>query len=158
MLQNASGPGLLGKVEASVKSCRQARHAVSLALLELDHAESGLTHVHRAMDRLQSMMQAVVDQDGRVIQVADDRFAVIFEGCDRQPAIELTRQLVRSVRQWSATQAATNGHALSLSAGVATLAMPPKNFPCRELIDAAERCLHGAQRSGGDSVKSIDIY
>jgi GGDEF domain-containing protein/DNA-binding Xre family transcriptional regulator len=154
-LRIASGPALLGHVEAAVKSCRQARHAVSLALLELDHSENV---VQRAMDRLQAMMQAIVDQDGRVMQVADDRFAVVFEGCDRQPAIESTRQLVRSVRQWGATQVTTDGHALSLSAGVATLAMPPRNFPCRELIDAAERCLHGAQRSGGDSVKSIDIY
>lgn len=103
-------------------------------------------------------MHAIVVDEGRLMQVGDDRFAVVFEGCERQPAVELARQLVRCVRQWSAEQTATQGHAISLSAGIATLAMPPKNFPCQDLIDAAERCLHGVQLSGGDSVKSIDIY
>lgn len=162
-LHDVSARELLVSIEAAVKTCRQARHAVSLALLELDHSDSvamriGLTQVHRTMSRLQSIMRAIVVDDGRLMQVDDYRFAVVFEGCDRQPAIELTRRLVRCALEWSAAQAATHGHAMSLSAGVATLAMPPKNFPCQELIDAAERCLHGAQLSGGDSVKSIDIY
>ncbi|MDA1052795.1 MAG: HDOD domain-containing protein [Planctomycetota bacterium] len=162
-LRQVSAPSLLGSVEAAVKACRQARRAVSLALLELDHSESVAmridpAQVHRTMDRLQSMMHAIVVDDGKLMQVDDYRFAVVFEGCDRQPAVELTRQLVRCARQWSVGQAETHGHTLSLSAGVATLTMPPKNFPCQELIDAAERCLHGVQLSGGDSVKSIDIY
>ena len=92
------------------------------------------------------------------MQVDEYRFAVVFEGCERQPAVELARQLVRCSREWSTEQASALGHSMSLSAGVATLAMPPKNFPCQELINAAERCLHGVQLSGGDSVKSIDIY
>ncbi len=158
-----SGPTLLGNVESAVQSCRQARHALSLALLELDHADTvamhiGTSQVGRTMDRLQFVMQAILEGEGRVIHMDNSRFAVVFEGCDRQPAVDFTRQLVRCARKWSADQPTTHGHALSLSAGVATLAMPPKNFPTQELIDAAERCLHGVQLSGGDSVKSIDIY
>lgn len=162
-LQHVSSSVLVGHVEAAVKACRQARHALSLALLELDHPDTlaarlGPAHIVSMMNRLQSIMHAIVVDEGRLMQVGDDRFAVVFEGCERQPAVELARQLVRCVRQWSAEQTATQGHAISLSAGIATLAMPPKNFPCQDLIDAAERCLHGVQLSGGDSVKSIDIY
>lgn len=162
-LRQVATPALLGHVEAAVKACRQARHALSLALLELDHSDTlteriGPTQIARTMTRLQSIMHAIVVDDGRLLQVGEYRFAVAFEGCERQPAVELTRQLVRCVRQWSSEQTTTQGHAISLSGGVATLAMPPKNFPCQELIDAAERCLHGVQLSGGDSVKSIDIY
>jgi len=162
-LQHVSAPALLGSVEAAVKACRQARHGLSLAILELDHCETlasriSAAQVSHTIGRLQSIMHAIVVDDGRLMQVADYRFAAIFEGCDRQPAVEMARQLVRCVRQWSTEQTAIQGHAISLSAGVATLAMPPKNFPCQELIDAAERCLHGVQLSGGDSVKSIDIY
>jgi HD-like signal output (HDOD) protein/GGDEF domain-containing protein len=161
--QPSPTPTLLGSVDTAVKSCRQARHAVSLAILELDHADSlatqvGTTSLRRNMNRLQSILHAIVVDDGRLMQVDEYRLAVIFEGCERQPAVELARQLVRCTREWSAEHAATHGHSLSLSAGVATLAMPPKNFPCQELINAAERCLHGVQLSGGDSVKSIDIY
>lgn len=162
-LRQVSAPALLASVEAAVKACRQARHAVSLALLELDHSASlaalgDITTVHRTMNRLESIMHAIVVDDGRLLRIGDFRFAVVFEGYDRQPAVELTRQLVRCAREWSAEQAASHVYSMSLSAGVATLAMPPKNFPCQELIRAAERCLHGVQLSGGDSVKSIDIY
>lgn len=162
-LRLVSAPELLACVEAAVKASRQARHAVSLALLELDHADrlaafGDITKVHRAMNRLESIMHAIVVDDGRLMRIGDFGFAVVLEGYDRQPAVDLTRQLVRCAREWSAEQAASHGRSMSLSAGVATLAMPPKNFPCQELIRAAERCLHGVQLSGGDSVKSIDIY
>ena len=162
-LRQVPAPSLLSSVESAVLSCRQARHALSLVVLELDHADGlvtqiGTTPLRRAMNRLQSILHAIVVDDGRLTQVDEYRFAVIFEGCDRQPAVELARQLVRCAREWSTEHAATHGHAMSLSAGVATLAMPPKNFPSQELINAAERCLSGVQLSGGDSVKSIDIY
>jgi hypothetical protein len=42
--------------------------------------------------------------------------------------------------------------------GAATLALPPRNFPPHELIEAAWRCLTGARAAGGNTVKSIDIY
>jgi hypothetical protein len=48
-----------------------------------------------------------------------------------------------------------NPSELTLSAGLATLEFPPRNFPPRQLIDAAQRCLDGAQLSGGDTLKSI---
>lgn len=163
LVRSVSASAFLGTIETSVKSCRQMRQPISLCLLELDHAEDitaqlGPDQVTTILNRLQPMMHAIVVDDGRLVQVGDHRFAVILERAERQPAVELTRQLVRCVREWSGEQAATHGHALTVSAGVATLAMPPKNFPCLALFDAAERCLNGVQLSGGDSVKSIDIY
>jgi hypothetical protein len=44
---------------------------------------------------------------------------------------------------------------MTLSAGLATLEVPPRNFQPHQLIDAAWRCLSGAQLSGGDTLKSI---
>ena len=40
---------------------------------------------------------------------------------------------------------------------LATVSLPPKNFPARELIDRADRCLYAARAAGGDCVKSIEI-
>ena len=34
------------------------------------------------------------------------------------------------------------------SAGVATVALPPKNFPPHDLLETAHRCLSAAQSSG----------
>ncbi len=163
LVRSVSAPAFRARVETAVKACRQRRQPLSLCLLELDHVDSvadklGEAQVTRMINRLQPMMHAIIVDEGRLVQVDEHRFAVIYEGAERQPAVELTRQLVRCVRDWSGEQAATHSHPLSFSAGVATLGMPPKNFPCQELIDAAERCLNGVQLSGGDSVKSIDIY
>ena len=47
---------------------------------------------------------------------------------------------------------------LTLSVGVATVSLPPKNFPARDLLAAADRCLYGSRASGGGVVKSIEIY
>ena len=47
---------------------------------------------------------------------------------------------------------------VTVSIGVASVALPPKNFPAAELIRAAERCLNGARLSGGNAVKSLEIY
>ena len=48
--------------------------------------------------------------------------------------------------------------ALKLDVGVATVAQPPKNFPPRDLLDGADRCLYASHASGGGVVKSIEIY
>jgi hypothetical protein len=60
------------------------------------------------------------------------------------------------VRSWSREQFPL-GSDLTLSAGLATLQCASKNYPASELITAAERCLTGAQLSGGDTVKSIEF-
>ncbi len=46
---------------------------------------------------------------------------------------------------------------VTLSVGVATVALPPKNFPAEDLLAAADRCLYGSRASGGGVVKSIEI-
>jgi GGDEF domain-containing protein len=154
-------PDLLQLVEAAVFSCRQARCALSLTLLEVDDADSfmlrqGPELAAQALRRLHVAMESIVDRDGRIVQCDDYRFAVLLENCERQYGVELARQLVAAARRRGST--AAGSIAFSLSAGLATLSVPSKNFQCEELIEAAERCLNGVRLSGGDSVKSIDIF
>jgi hypothetical protein len=47
---------------------------------------------------------------------------------------------------------------LNLDVGVATVAQPPKNFPPRDLLEGADRCLYASHASGSGVVKSIEIY
>ena len=47
---------------------------------------------------------------------------------------------------------------LKLDMGVATVVQLPKNFPPRDLLDGADRCLYASHASGGGVVKSIEIY
>ena len=156
-------PGILGHVTSSIAHCRKSRCAISLALIELDDYEplfltQGVDGVFQAVERLRSALAILLDGEGHLLQADDARFAVIMEDCDRQQAVALIRNLVQGIRRWSANHAAKRGSIRSISAGLATLSMPPKNFPTQELIDSAQRCLDGVKLSGGDSVKSLDIY
>ena len=47
---------------------------------------------------------------------------------------------------------------ISISVGVATVSLPPKNFRPDVLLESAGRCLAAAQQSGGNTLKSIGVY
>jgi GGDEF domain-containing protein len=84
-------------------------------------------------------------------------FAVILPDCERPRAVQLGQQLLDRVRQLPTSGPAADS-AISVSVGVATLSLPPKNFPPDELLERAARCLYGSRASGGGVVKSIEIY
>jgi hypothetical protein len=69
----------------------------------------------------------------------------------------MVRQILGNVKSWRMPGTISQETEITLSAGVATLALPPKNYPPQQLIDAAHRCLGGAQLSGGGNVKSIEF-
>lgn len=155
-------PSLTVHVSAAVTACRQARCGLSLLLVEVDDFSThmlmrGLDGAEQLVRHLRSVIDRTHGGDGRVVILNEIRFAVLLPSYERQAAVELARNLVSNVRSWSLEEAQRGNPAISISAGLATLAMPPKNFPADELVEAAERCLNGVQLSGGDSVKSIDI-
>jgi PleD family two-component response regulator len=86
------------------------------------------------------------------------QFAVILPDCDRRQAVDASNELVAGVRDAASLSVASCAAVATVSIGVASVALPPKNFPAAELIRAAERCLGGARLSGGNAVKSIEIY
>ena len=156
-------PGLSGLVAASVAACRQARLPISLAYVELDEYESsvvigGMAGTQQTVDVLGRSIAGMLGDDGQCVQVHDARFAIILKGYERQAAVEAIRDLLTAVRKWSLDKSQRGRTTVSISAGLATLSMPPKNFPARELMDAAEHCLDGAQLSGGDGLKSREVY
>jgi HD-like signal output (HDOD) protein/GGDEF domain-containing protein len=152
--------GLLSHVTAAVGHCRQSRSAVSLLLAEIDDFETllitqGIEQANHLLHMLASAIEVTTDEEGKLLQLQEARLALILKGYDRQKTVGLTRRLLEGVRYWSREN---NGPSFSISVGIAALALPPKNFPSQELIDAAERCLSGVQLSGGDGLRSIDIY
>ena len=154
-------PGLVGRVAAAIQRCRQFRCPVSLALLEVDAFSDmlvrlGPTKTTDLVHRLRLALADWTSQRTAAVLISDSSFALVWEDCPRNEAVRLVRQALVSVKGWSHSQsdaAAT----ISLSAGLATIEFPPKNFPAPELVRAAERCLAGAQLSGGDAVKSIEL-
>lgn len=152
--------GLVAAIQSAANRCRQGRRPLSLLLAEIDHAESLGTDrsdsaVRPWVHRLGAAIREIIGEDGVLLELPPARLAIVLEGYERQQAVTLSRQLLRAVSHWSAERAPVP---FSLSIGLASVAMPSRNVPIRELVEAAERCLHAVQYSHGDGVKSIDIY
>ena len=153
-------PGWVPELGPRSSGARQARRPVTLALLEIERFGDLL--VQFGPDRISELTHwlrvALADWTGQraeAILVSESCFALVWDDCPRNEGVRLARQALNEVKPWSRQQLA--GHAaIVLSAGLATVESPPKNYPTQELIDAAQRCLGGAELSGGDTVKSIE--
>ncbi|HMC12705.1 MAG TPA: HDOD domain-containing protein [Pirellulaceae bacterium] len=155
----AIDPGLASRVSAAVQQSRQTRTPFTLALFEIDHfgdvilelGPAGMTEVAYS---LQSALADWTSQPTEALLVSDSQLAMLWDDCPRSDAVQRARDCLAAVHPWSREQFPL-GADLTLSIGLATLESAPKNYPSHELINAAHRCLSGAQLSGGDSVKSI---
>ena len=87
-------------------------------------------------------------------QTSDSQFALILPCYDRWGGVEAANQLLRELRHIAAPSEASP--TMTISVGLAAVALPPKNFRAQDLIDSAERCLHAAKRCGGNALKSIE--
>ena len=158
----ASEPGLAGRVAAAINRCRLARGPLSLALLAVDGYSDLLLTLGPGgaadlVHWLRRDLAAWAGQRAPASLIGEATFALVWENCNRSDAVETVRQALASAKSWRMPGSAGQELEISLSAGVATLSLPPKNFPPQQLIDAAQRCLSGAQLSGGGTAKSIEF-
>jgi GGDEF domain-containing protein len=153
----------LGKLAAMVIACRQARCSLSLLLAEWNDVDQlVLTHGAAGFRRLRHLLEAACETIGhpRTACAAhhESGFAVILPDCDRRLGVELANHLIEHVRQLARGELRDQGPPPEISVGLATVALPPKNFPAQDLLEAADRCLYGSRASAGGVVKSIEIY
>lgn len=156
---NAGDTGLTGRVAAAIARCRQQRVPLSLALLEIDHFSDRLLEL--GPTRLAALVHALAQElpdwaglPGAAWRVSDSRLAVLWDDTSRSEAVAAVRTILGRVRPWAAGHFPLQGP-LTLSVGVAAVELVTRNFPAEQLVQAAHRCLTGAQLSGGDTVKSI---
>ncbi len=155
-------PGLVERLAAAVHAARQSRCPLSLLLAELDEIEQIV--LHRGVEWLALPVRFLeatcrrLDHSPAVcLPYGEAGFAVILVDCERQLAVGLGNQVVESFHRLQGRQAGTRP-LLRVSVGAASVALPPKNFPAADLLNAAARCLYGSHASGGGVVKSIEIY
>jgi GGDEF domain-containing protein len=159
-LAKAIDPGLLGAVAEMVRECRARRCELSMILAEIDpNQHETLVHgAGAAVAKLQSHARAIDHPEKALLEIGERQYALLLPDCDRRLAVQYGRELARSFSVARVVEEDEPASPLTLSVGVATVSVPPKNFPPEDLVDAAQRCLFGAQASGGNSVKSIEIY
>jgi hypothetical protein len=158
----ASEPGLAGRVTAAINRCRLARGPLSLALIAVDGYSDLLLTLGPGgaadlVHWLRRDLAAWAGQRAPASLTGEATFALVWENCSRSDAVETVRQALANAKSWRMPGTVGQDLEISLSAGVATLSLPPKNFPPQQLIDAAQRCLTGAQLSGGSTAKSIEF-
>jgi GGDEF domain-containing protein len=156
----AADPGLAGRVLAGVATCRAARASFSLLMLGLDRYDElilklGTQGASKVGGLVEAAVRAACDQADVLLPLGDGNYCVLLERRDRPRAATLGRDVMKGFARRVSRHLLPG--AATVSAGAATLALPPKNFSAFELIDAAQRCLSAAQHSGGDSLKSIDL-
>ncbi len=158
----AAEPGLSHQIAVAVAACRQSRCPLSLLLIELDRADrlmgSLSNNGFRELMRLFKSVCRGVDHPCAIcLQHGEVGFALILPDCERRAAVALGNHLVSEIR--SSAAVVDNAEAtVTVSVGAATVSLPPKNFQGDDLLAGAERCLYGSQASGGEVVKSIEIY
>lgn len=160
---DATQQGLVAAIAAEVSRCRKVRSSATLMLVELDQLNDGTTECQQDVEmavvrQLGVALQEIVGDAGVPLEIENGRFAVLLRGVDRPTAVELAWRTIDGVRHWPNLRSGNSQVAVSVSIGLATLSMAPRNFPAEEMLIAAERCLTGVRLSGGDGVKSIDIY
>ena len=158
-----AAPNLLDRLTGVVAICRPARRPLSLMLVKFSAGEDLLSTC--AKQEIATMRQVLgkvcgkVDHPGTIcLPHTEFGYALILPGAERQQAIELGNDLMRTVHTLATAAGVEQKDGLKLDVGVATVAQLPKNFPPRDLLAAADRCLYASHASGGGVVKSIEIY
>jgi diguanylate cyclase (GGDEF)-like protein len=154
---------LLDQLGTEIANCRQARMPISLLLLQIDDFESvieggGVAILATIQQNIRALIRNTVDLGDSVLieSISTSCLGVVLVDADRQQAAGVARQVLESIRGGAATGSSAT-KSVTVSMGLASLAMPPRNFPVPEMLRAAERCLNGAKLSGGNSLKSIEI-
>jgi HD-like signal output (HDOD) protein/GGDEF domain-containing protein len=154
-------PGLGGLAARAVAECRRRRAPLSLMLIEFDEFDElvfplGLEKATALVRKFAAQATEIV-VDAHSTALGEGQFALLLHGSDRQQTVAVARRLMQLASAGGRHSPHDEG-AVTLSIGIATVAMPAKNFPAADLVAAAQRCLFGASSGGGNGVKSIDIY
>jgi HD-like signal output (HDOD) protein/GGDEF domain-containing protein len=155
-------PGLQGLVATAAAACRTARLPLSLLCLEVSgQAELlfalGESRSEEVLHAVQQLCAGTEHAGARWLRTHEARFAIVLPNCTKQRAVQIGDELIAALPTTIIHLAGVAGATVALSAGAATISLPPKNFPAGELIERAGSCLYAAQAAGGDCLKSIEI-
>jgi diguanylate cyclase (GGDEF)-like protein len=91
-----------------------------------------------------------------VARYGGEEFALLLPGRDIARATELADEARRAIEDLLITHAESSRGHVTISIGVESL-VPRKNQPAFDLVEAADRALYAAKRSGRNAVASNDV-
>ncbi|MCI0331921.1 MAG: HDOD domain-containing protein [Planctomycetes bacterium] len=154
---------LARKLVASAICCRDHRHELSLIIMEPHGAgarrePTSQLAIHQARRALASACAVLEQENVAMISLSDRRTAAIISNCERRAALAVAQNAIAEFAGILAHQSEPDGDApATLSIGVATASVVPKNFDPTRMIERAARCLSAARACGTSAVKSIEV-
>ena len=144
----------------AVGKCRSERVPLSFVLVEVKDDEVIDPRERQLFNQIVETACYNVDVDQKRVEIlAEQRWGLVLSDCDRYQAVRHAHELIRefnlALQQHAAGEEASR---CAVSVGVASVTLPPKNFPPMDLVAAARRCLSAAQLSGTSVVKSLEIF
>lgn len=148
------------KLTWAVGNCRSRRLSLSLLYVELRGGNEGSPEEQQWLSRvLETACYEVDASEKRVEQLEARRWTLILPGYDRQQTVRFANELIREVEQTlQQYYMEDETFPFVVSVGVASVTLPPKNFPPLDLVAAAQRCLSAARSSETSVVKSLEIF
>jgi hypothetical protein len=151
------------KLVAAATRCRGRRLELSLLLMEPNvydmhsdpHAELASHQARRALGGA----CAALDEDHiTLLSLSEQRTAAIISNCDRRAALAVAQNAISELAKLVSPRSEHAGElATTLSIGVASASVVPKNFDAMRMIERATRCLSAARACGISTVKSIEV-
>ncbi len=143
-----------------IGNCRSQRKPVSLMMLELSGESCGEGLGQQVLSQVLEMAVRSIEVPDKICEVTSPcSRMLVLPSCERHEAVRVAEETIQRIAKM-VERLQTQGTALEYlaSAGVASVALPPKNFPPQDLLETAQRCLSAAQSSGASAVKSLEIY
>jgi HD-like signal output (HDOD) protein len=159
----ADQAALMRKLVEAARCCRARRQELSLVIVEpnsidLDSDPQGETARMLARRALADVCGTFDSANVVLVPLADRGAAAIISDCERKSALSVARQAIAEVSRQNEFKPASDGNvATTLSVGVATVSVVPKNFDPARVLESALRCLSAARACGTSAVKSIEV-
>ena len=157
------GSALVRKLVAAANRCRGQRKELSLLLMEPNvfdiHADpQAESAVQQARDALAKASETLEPENVILVTLSNLRTAAILLNCDRRGAVAIANHAILEIGKSQGRGNREEGDlATTLSVGLATVSLVPRNFEAARMIESAARCLSAARSCGISTVKSIEV-
>jgi HD-like signal output (HDOD) protein/GGDEF domain-containing protein len=154
---------LLRKLVAAANRCRERREELSLLLVEPNvfdihtdpFGKKAGDQVRRALDCACDVLEP---ENVALVTLANGSTATIISDCERRGALSVAHHAIAELTKGNTAEIHQDHDlATTLSIGVATVSVVPKNFDPVRMVESAARCLSAARACGISTVKSIEV-
>jgi len=150
---------LLRKLIGAANRCRERRQELTLLLAEPNvfdlRADPRGALAGKAVGQALARACGSIEPDKiSLVTLANGSTAAIISDCERSFALSVAHHTIAQVTE---DDEIDNDLATTLSIGVATVSVVPKNFDPVQMVESAARCLSAARACGTSAVKSIEV-